>query len=302
MESGTVKPNTNGNCPKFKDFVEQWMENNPRRKSEKTLASQKSTIEKHFIPYFGSYRLNEIDRMLVDGFFTEQGKIEIKGKKITQQTIKNRHSILQALFNEAIEQEYIIKNPASRKKGQKPYKILRKKKRIWTDEEFQKVYDNAVDHLKPQLICYKETGMRKMEVLNLQVKDIDFETGFITLQAEDAKSTKFRDIPINAELMPILKEMVEGKNPDDYVFTYEGKRMKNNHGAFQNAVEKAGLEGKRKLHDLRHTFGTKLMRNGTSDKVACLILGHSDSSMLHQYQHLNQKDKLDAVNGKNGRI
>jgi len=305
LNSGTIQTQqenipTNGNCPKFKDFVEWYMENNPQRKSKNTLASQKSTIKKHFIPYFGSYRLNEIDRVFVDGFFTEQGKIEIKGQKITQKTIKNRYSILQALFNEAIEQEHIIKNPVSRKKGQKPYKILKEKKRVWTDEEFQKVYDNAVDHLKPQLICYWNTGMRKMEVLNLQVKDIDFETKFITLQAEDAKSTKFRDIPINAELMVVLKEMVESKNPDDYVFTYYGKRIKNNHGAFISAIKEAGLEGKRKLHDLRHTFGTRLMRNGTPDKVAQEILGHADSAMLHQYQHPNKEDKLEAVNGQNG--
>ena len=94
--------------------------------------------------------------------------------------------------------------------------------------------------------------------------------------------------------------MVKGKNPNDYVFTCEGKRIKKNHGAFKSAVEKAGLEGNRKLHDLCHTFGTRLMRNGTSDKVAMEILGHSDPSMLHRYQHPNQKDKLEAVNGQKG--
>jgi len=292
MDSGTVKPNTNGNCPKFRDFVEQWMKNNPQRKSQKTLASQKSTIEKHFIPYFGEYRMNEITRDHVDDFFTKQNNETDKW-----QTLKNRYSILHALFEEALERELIDKNPVSRRKGKKPFKPEKEKVEILTDNEFKAIYDNAEEHLKSQLVCYWNTGMRKMEVLTLQVRDIDLKEKEISIRAENAKSSKHRIIPINGELISVLEKQIKGKDQNDYVFTYCGKRMKNNHGAFQSAIEKAGIGRKVKLHHLRHRFGTWLMQNKTPDKIAMEILGHSDPKVLHIYQHPNKEDKHKAVNG-----
>jgi integrase len=96
-------------------------------------------------------------------------------------------------------------------------------------------------------------------------------------------------------LLPVLKEQLEGKSPDDYVFTYEGKKINNNHGAFKSAVEKAEIGRNIKLHHYRHWFGTWLMRKGTPDKIAMEILGHSDASILHIYQHPDEEDKHKAV-------
>ena len=256
------------------------------------MASQKSTIGKHFIPYFGEYRLNEITRENVDDFFTKQNNETDKW-----QTLKNRYSILHALFEEALEQELIEKNPVSRKKNKKPFKPEKEKVEILTDNEFKAIYDNAEEHLKPQLDCYWNTGMRKMEVLTLQVRDVDLEEKEITIRAENAKSSKHRIIPINGELISVLEKQIEGKELDDYVFTYCGKRMKNNHGAFKSAIEKAGIGRKIKLHHLRHRFGTWLMQNKTPDKIAMEILGHSDPKVLHIYQHPDKEDKHKAVNG-----
>ena len=73
----------------------------------------------------------------------------------------------------------------------------------------------------------------------------------------------FRNISINDELLPVLKDQMKGKDLNDYVFTYGGKKVQNNPGAFQSAIKEAEIGQKVKLHHLRHRFGTYLMRNGT---------------------------------------
>jgi hypothetical protein len=52
-----------------------------------------------------------------------------------------------------------------------------------------------------------------------------------------------------------------------------------------------------RLHDLRHTFATRLAENGVSESTMLSLMGHMSRSMLERYSHIRMAAKRDAVAG-----
>jgi len=76
---------------------------------------------------------------------------------------------------------------------------------------------------------------------------------------------------------------------EDYVFcNYEGKPLDPTtiSHAFSNAIAKAGLPHLR-LHDLRHTYATLLLKGGQHPSVVAAQLGHASvRTTLDVYSHV----------------
>ena len=52
-----------------------------------------------------------------------------------------------------------------------------------------------------------------------------------------------------------------------------------------------------RLHDLRHTFATRLAENGVSESTMLALMGHMSRSMLERYSHIRMAAKIQAVAG-----
>lgn len=52
-----------------------------------------------------------------------------------------------------------------------------------------------------------------------------------------------------------------------------------------------------RLHDLRHTFATRLAENGVSESTMLALMGHMSRAMLERYSHIRMAAKRDAVAG-----
>ncbi len=52
-----------------------------------------------------------------------------------------------------------------------------------------------------------------------------------------------------------------------------------------------------RLHDLRHTFATRLAENGVSESTRLALMGHMSRAMLERYSHIRMAAKRDAVAG-----
>ncbi len=83
----------------------------------------------------------------------------------------------------------------------------------------------------------------------------------IRISGSDSKSKRAIPVPLNTRALSIFKSE-KGKN-DTFVFTYQGKEVTrcNNH-AWQKALIRAGIENFR-WHDLRHTWASWHVQNGT---------------------------------------
>ncbi|MFH1495668.1 MAG: tyrosine-type recombinase/integrase [Pseudomonadota bacterium] len=109
------------------------------------------------------------------------------------------------------------------------------------------------------------------------------------------KTKRAHVVILNDAAWSIIQEQ-RGRHPE-YVFVYRQERRKNfdmapvmpyrridtmNNSAWQTARKKAGLDGVR-IHDLRHTCGTRLRAEGVEKEDRSALLGHASGSMAEHY-------------------
>ena len=140
------------------------------------------------------------------------------------------------------------------------------------------------------------TGMRKSELLNLTWSDIDFSQRTITVQSKDGWHTKNYK-PRTLQLTPALYELLQAHRrlhlemgvQSEYVFTYQGKRIKRGiEDSLRTALKKARLVDVG-LHTLRHTFASQLVMSGVSLRDVQELMGHQSFETTLQYAHLSEE-------------
>ena len=160
-------------------------------------------------------------------------------------------------------------------------------------DEVQSLISNSADFLKPILTLAVHTGMRKGELLSLTWPQVNLEQGIITLL--DTKNGERRDIPMDETAKGILKE-----SESNSFLIFHNRNGKQIDGAFlylafYEALEKSKIEDFR-FHDLRHTFASNLVMQGTDLNTVRELLGHKDLKMTLRYSHLSPVYKAKAVN------
>ena len=195
-------------------------------------------------------------------------------------------------------------------------------------KEFLKV--NREDPLFPAFFILISTGMRRGELLGLKWSDIDLDnrTIFIqrswvkssteTAQFSDPKTKKSRRlVPLLEEGVAVLRQhrLQQQRNRDELrakgkADTESGLVFCRIDGApyypstlnsyLEKALQRAGLP-KFRMHDLRHTFASLMVEQGTSIKVVQELMGHATVQMtLDTYTHVLPGAKAEAVNKLQG--
>lgn len=136
------------------------------------------------------------------------------------------------------------------------------------------------------------TGNRVGTVINLRVKDIDFEKGFIFLRM--MKNRKQQLIPLSKALEAVLREYLDTWDwtPDSPLFPSCEGAMLNKRG-FQNALTTYNISrgvSKTSAHLFRHTFAKKFVMAGGGMVQLQGWLGHSTIDMSRHYVNLYGND------------
>ena len=93
-------------------------------------------------------------------------------------------------------------------------------------------------------------------------------------------------LPVSA----LLTQCVNGKAPDDFVFTRDsGKRVRDFRGTWAKACEAAKVPGLL-FHDLRRTAARNLRRAGVAEGVIMMIGGWKTRSVFERYAIVSQSD------------
>ncbi|MBI5092932.1 MAG: site-specific integrase [Candidatus Hydrogenedentes bacterium] len=154
------------------------------------------------------------------------------------------------------------------------------------------------DYLKPLVLTLVHTGMRRGEAFNLEWKDVDLEAlhPALTVRGESAKSGTTRVIPLNTVAVDVLKKWRKQTGGVGLVFRSPkgGGRMDNVQTAWESLLTDAGIKNFR-LHDLRHTFASKLVMAGVDLNTVRELLGHGSIAMTLRYAHLGPQTKALAV-------
>lgn len=128
------------------------------------------------------------------------------------------------------------------------------------------------------------TGLRKSNVLGLEWHRINFEKKFLWVDRSQSKNNNTFSRVLNEEAINILRRW-QGKH-EQYVFTYRNKSIGEcNTRAWRAAVKEAGIEDFH-WHDLRHTWASWHVQNGTTLHELYEMGDWESYDMVLRYAHL----------------
>lgn len=279
----------------FEKWTRKWLEvyKKPYVSNNTYLFTYKNSVEKHIIPYFGVTPLRNIRSIDIQNFFDK------KCATLSQSVLDKLHICLFGIFDKAIDNDLIYKNPVKNI----VYKsaIAKNNKNVWTDEQINiaKMYFKTQ---LPEVILMLDTGLRRGEALALMWEDIDLTKNTLSVKRSVAdkkgggfdifppKKESYRTIPIPQSLSDLLREQ---PHISEYVFPNQNGNIQ----LPQTFSKKLSVAMKKfnKLnpnipiltaHELRHTRGTQLRRNGTDIYTIQKLMGHKDINVTaNTYVH-----------------
>jgi integrase len=246
--------------------------------------SDKAYLRSSLLPCFGQYELRKITPQLIEQFI--RSRLE---SGVQKSSINRELSCLSMVFKKAIDWDYLRENPMSRIKRFAEKDNVRE--RALTKEEEEKLLENSSELLRSIILTALNTGMRSNEILNLRWDQIDFNE--MRILVENTKSGKNRKIGIDPKLHDVLR-LRDNQSP--YVFPNPdtGKPLTTVKKSYKTACKKAGIENLR-FHDLRHTFGTRIIQNGVDIETVRELMGHESYITTQRYLHTNEQRKKEAV-------
>lgn len=210
-----------------------------------------------------------------------QGKVFATGRKYMTMLLNYLHR--EGYISKKITIKNLDKNNASRKE---------KHFRVYTDQEQRALIDKAVnERTRLALIFYFDTGARKMEIISRKWSEIDFNKKQIKIWSQ--KNKEWRIIPITQRLYDNLSSAY-GHQSGDHIFSTKSGKSFIPSQLFDkdwNATKRAaGIKGRARVHDIRHTFATKTARDNWPIAVACEILDMTADVYMGTYVHVTPED------------
>jgi integrase len=164
-----------------------------------------------------------------------------------------------------------------------PAEGINPRARVLSDAELKLVWDAAGDGdfgriVKLLILC----GARRQEIGSAQWRDIDFDSGVLTIPAEIAKNHHALELPLPPVALEILRST---PRRGDYIFGSRGTGFTSWSISIQALYRR--LADKQMaawtLHDLRRSFRTGLGRLGVPPHIAELLINHVKSGVEATY-------------------
>ncbi|WP_131781169.1 tyrosine-type recombinase/integrase [Legionella gresilensis] len=177
--------------------------------------------------------------------------------------------------------------------------------RFLSDDERRRLLDECrkseSQYLYIAVVLALSTGARKMELMGLRWKDIDFNRQVITLH--ETKNGERRVLPLTGHALELIKELAKVQRLDcDFIFpNHQFTKPIDLRTPFENALKRAEITDFR-WHDLRHSCASYLAMNNASLAEIAEILGHKTLQMVKRYAHLSDAHTSKVVARMNEQI
>lgn len=299
-------------------LTDKWLPAQKSQLKHSTFDSYRRTIELHVLPTLGQVPLARLQSEDLDGLYArllESGRRNGAGGGLSPASVRYVHRILRKALNDALRKGSIARNPAAtadppRRAGTGQSE---REMQVWTTAQLHAFLALISAHrLAPAYVLAAHTGMRRGEVLGLRWQDVDLSNARISvrqavvavayqLRISDVKTDTARrtidiDDPVVAELSAWRKRQAEerllvGPAFKDHGLVFARPDGRHIHPesfsrTFDRVVARSELPVIR-LHDLRHTHASLLLRAGVPVKVVSERLGHASPGFtLNVYQHV----------------
>lgn len=161
---------------------------------------------------------------------------------------------------------------------------------VLSQEEVMLIFE-ALDNLKHKvmLMLIYSAGLRRSELLNLRIGDVDFHRNIVFIRG--GKGHKDRQSVLSQNLVPLLQQYLKEYSPGFWLFEgHQGERYSASslQQVLKQATKKAGIRKFVRLHMLRHSFATHLLEAGTSTRYIQVLLGHESPQTTEIYAHVSR--------------
>lgn len=306
------------------EYLERWLPTK-RDLAPSTYSSYERNIRLHVVPYIGSIPLRRLTPEDLDSLYTEllaNGRQNKGGGPLAPKTVRHVHVTIHAALNDALRKGSVIRNVADVADPPKLAKGARPKMRVWNADELRRFFELIEGHhLYSAFYVKANTGMRRSEVLGLTWRVIDFDNARLsvaqTVTAPDYRivvsdmktAHAVRTIDLDERTVAVLRSwrtqqleqyMATGVRVDDSGFVFakpDGSPLHPDYlsQTFERLLKKMDLQRVR-LHELRHTHATLMLKEGVPVKVVSERLGHSSVAFTMQvYQHVLPGMQADAA-------
>jgi integrase/recombinase XerD len=245
-----------------------------------------------FMRYFSGRELSSITKEEINNYILEL----INNKNISSSQQNQRINAIKFYYEKVLGRQKEYYNIERPRKEMKLPDVLSK-------VEVKLLLENT-ENLKHKSIIalIYSCGLRRSEIVNLRLKDIDFNRMLIKICG--AKGKKDRYVQLSSGLQPMINEYIRQYNPKEFLFNgqiilhYTGSSILK---IIQQAAKRAGINKRVYPHILRHSFATHHLEQGTDLRYIQEWLGHESSKTTEIYTHVaestfrNFKNPIDDI-------
>jgi integrase len=288
-----------------------WLSGKKINLADSTWDGYRRKIDRHILPAIGHLRIRRLRAHHLEKLYDRMLHPTDGRRALAPKTILEVHLIIRGALNDAVKRGLVNRNVALVAHAPKLKAIPRVEPQAWTAQQLQEFLHAAAGHrLFPAFWLLASTGMRRSELLGLRWDDVDFKRervsvnrGLVAVAYELRESRgktrhSRRAIDLDPTTIKVLKAWREwqraeqeaaGVESEDWVFTNTDGKPVHPHSisqAFERIANRAGAPRIR-LHDVRHTHGTLLIKAGIPVKVVSERLGHGNPAFtIDTYQHV----------------
>ncbi|HYP28661.1 MAG TPA: tyrosine-type recombinase/integrase [Blastocatellia bacterium] len=299
-----------GNQITVNKYFDRWLTAAAKpRLSERTFLDYEDLLRRYIRPAMGNKRLADLRPLDVQALYSD-----LQERGLSSRTVRYTHAVLSSGLKQAVKWGLIIRNPASMTELPKQ---TRKEMQSLSPESAASFLAAAAKDKWGIIFSFAlVTGMRPEEYLGLQWKDIDFQSGLVTVQrtlcwrrrgggwyfGEPKTSSSRRSIPLPYSIIGMLAEHKRQQAEKrlkmgpvyqnfDLVFNSDngGPLLPQNlfRRHFKPILKEAGLDQSIRMYDLRHSCATLLLASNENPKVVSERLGHASITLtLDTYSHV----------------
>ena len=271
---------------KFLDYISV-----EKRYSQNTLVSYKKDLEDLLLfisETEGTEDLKKVDKKIIRNFI-----VSLSEKKIQKRSINRKLSSLRSFYLYLLKIGEIQVSPLETIPSLKFYA---QKQIPISEEEMENLGEilesesgNSLEKLIIETLY--QTGMRKSELCNMLLEQVDFSKSEIFVKG---KGNKQRVVPISENLLKQMQAYLAIRKPNEdsgiYFFVREnGKKLSEKfvYSVVNRYLSLITLKKKKSPHILRHSFATHVLNNGAEISKVKKILGHSSLASTQVYTNGN---------------